>query len=605
MIWGAAASETLNDRAHNIAGRTVPEGAKPFARRVLAELDYWSLAARGQEAPLVVSARRLSEEWEGIVANSEVSLGEEDGQRILFVTAHGLNTSALSIETFLMNALRLRGHECISLICDRGLPSCEFNRTGTSEPRAGKYSRALTRRAAASMCAACSTAASTALNATGLEIHGLHEYGEVDGYARAQALVDSIAAEEIREYAYRGVSVGDHAFSATLRQTLRGTIDLADPEELWTYRRQLLSTIIMVDRFSRCLDALRPDTVVLVHGVYLTHGTATEICNQRDLDVVVYGVPYRKGTLWLSHTETYHRSLVTEGSEVWENLELTPEMNEQLDEYLASKTAGGRDNVNYHPDPTVERAPIIEELGLDPELPIVSLFTNVVWDAQIYYRHNAFEDIFDWLYSTVEYFDSRKPLQLVVRIHPAETKAVLPTRQPLLPELERRFPELPSNVFVIPPESGISSYTIAEMSEAALIYGTKMGLEIAFRGVPVVVAGESFNRGKGFTYDVETRDQYFSILERIQDLPRNDQQMIDRARKFAYYLFFMRMIDMPLLSTDLHEVIRPAGKRFFNFDSLDSLLPGRSPAIDVICDGIVKGTPFVMPARRALAHARD
>jgi hypothetical protein len=579
----------------------IPETVKPFGRRVFAELDYWSNTARVRDDPLSASVGRLCGEWRSILARSQDSLGPKDGKRILFFTGNGLNASALSIETLLMTSLRMRGHDCRSLICDRGLPSCEFNRTGVGDPPAGKFSRAFTRRAASSMCNACSAAASAAMAATGTETHALHEFGEPGDYAEAQAIVDSVDPGDIRDFTYREVSVGDHAYSSTLRQTLRGTVELTNPEELWTYRRQLLSTIVMVDRFSRCLDVLQPDTVVLVHGVYLTHGTAAEICGKRGIDVVVYGVPYRKGTIWLSHRETYHRSLVSEATDLWENLELSPEMSECLDDYLASKTAGGRDNVNYHPDPIVDRAPIVKELGLDAGATVISLFTNVVWDAQIYYRHNAFEDIFDWLYSTIEYFESRKPLQLVIRIHPAETKGGFMTRQPLMADLRRRFPVLPSNVFVIPSESAISSYTVAEMSSAALIYGTKMGLEIALRGIPVVVAGETFNRGKGFTYDVETREEYFSLLDRIEALPRNNEQMVERARKFAYYLFFMRMIDMPLLSTDLHQVLRPAGERFFTFDSLDALLPGRSRNLDMICDGIVHGAPFVAAPTREFA----
>jgi hypothetical protein len=579
----------------------IPGPIKPFGRRALAELEYWSQKALGRADPLLASVSRLSEEWRSI--RDHVPEPPPDGKQILFATGNGLNATALSMETFLMAALRLRGHDCVSLICDRGLPSCEFNRTGIGEPPAGTYSRAFSRGAAASMCVACSTAAAAAVSSIGAEVRRLHEFGEPSDYARARAIVDSVDPRDIRAYRYRGILVGDHAFSSTLRQTLRGTVDLENPEELWTYRRQLLSTIVMVERFSRCLDELEPDKVVLVHGVYLTHGTAAEICGKRGIDVVVYGVPYRKGTIWLSHDETYHRSLVSEPADHWEQLELTDEMNRTLDDYLASKTAGGRDNVNYHPNPVVERDPIVQELGLDPSVPIISLFTNVVWDAQIYYHYNAFEDIFDWLYSTIEYFGSRPELQLVIRIHPAETKGGLTTRQPLLPELRRRFPVLPANVFVIPSESAISSYTVAEMSRAALIYGTKMGLEIAIRRIPVVVAGETFNRGKGFTYDAETRDQYFSLLDGIEELPRNSDEMVERARRFAYYLFFMRMIDMPLLSTDLHKVIRAEGQRFFSFDTLDALRPGHSRNLDVVCDGIVERTPFVAAPDPALSQA--
>jgi hypothetical protein len=37
-------------------------------------------------------------------------------------------------------------------------------------------------------------------------------------------------------------------------------------------------------------------------------------------------------------------------------------------------------------------------------------------------------------------------------------------------------------------------------------------------------------------------------------------------------------------------------------DSIEDLLPGRQPGLDVICDGILKGTPFIFPAETYGVH---
>jgi hypothetical protein len=167
----------------------------------------------------------------------------------------------------------------------------------------------------------------------------------------------------------------------------------------------------------------------------------------------------------------------------------------------------------------------------------------------------------------------------------------MPTRQPIAPEVRQRFPTLPTNVRLIPPESDLSSYTLAEISQAALIYGTKMGLEIALRGIPVVVAGETLSRNKGFTYDISSAAEYFELLSRIETLPRNSPEMIERARRYAYYLFFRRMIDFPLLA--VKNATLSTGLRL-NFDHLAQLEVGRDAGLDVVCDGILTGSPFVI-----------
>ena len=61
-------------------------------------------------------------------------------------------------------------------------------------------------------------------------------------------------------------------------------------------------------------------------------------------------------------------------------------------------------------------------------------------------------------------------------------------------ELRAAFPQLPKNVFIIPPESKLSTYAAMFACDSVLIYGTKAGVELTSFGVPVVVAGEAWIR---------------------------------------------------------------------------------------------------------------
>ena len=49
---------------------------------------------------------------------------------------------------------------------------------------------------------------------------------------------------------------------------------------------------------------------------------------------------------------------------------------------------------------------------------------------------------------------------------------------------------------MIRPEEEVSTYALADASDAVIIYATKTGIELAARGIPVIVAGESWLRGK-------------------------------------------------------------------------------------------------------------
>ena len=150
----------------------------------------------------------------------------------------------------------------------------------------------------------------------------------------------------------------------------------------------------------------------------------------------------------------------------------------------------------------------------------------------------------------------------------------MPTNQPLLPEIEKRFPTLPEHIVVIPPESLLSSYTLAQISQAASIYGARMGFEIAALGTPLLVAGQTFNRGKGFSYDFETKEDYFAFLDRLDELKANDATRIRVAKKWAYHFLYRIMMDFPLLklSSGVH-MAEPE----FTFDSMKELLLRNAP----------------------------
>lgn len=92
---------------------------------------------------------------------------------------------------------------------------------------------------------------------------------------------------------------------------------------------------------------------------------------------------------------------------------------------------------------------------------------------------------------------------------------MVPSRQPIVAEIKKIFPQLPPNVFVIPPESQVSTYAAMQECDTVLIYNTKTGIEISSQGIPVVVAGEAWIRNKGISLDATSPQGYFQILDQL------------------------------------------------------------------------------------------
>jgi hypothetical protein len=544
----------------------------------------------------------LREQWARILRRSPGvlrSLPPPTGPRVLFALAHGLGGARLCIESILAMALRLRGVDVHYLACDKALPACEFNEYGNSVPPVPpEFGPALSRLGRLEKCRICTENIFDAFELLPLKGTTFSQFLRPDDLARAEEVVAAVRYEDYRDLVYHDIHVGEHAYASMLRATLRGTL-LDDAQTRWMYRRFLVSVVMIAELTERVFQQARPERVVAAHGVYATHGTICEAARKFGAGVVVHGIPYRKGTIWLSHQDTYHRTLITEPTSLWDRLELTPERAARVDGYLAAKRLGGRDYAAYHANALNEREAIERELNLDSTKPLVSLYTNVLWDAQLYYSANAFANMLEWLYATIRYFARRPDLQLAVRLHPAEARGAMPTQQPLKEEIAREFPELPANVRVVTPESRVSSYTLAEMSAAALIYGARMGVEIAILGTPLIIAGETFNRRKGYSYDVETPEEYFRLLDRVPNLPRNSEEMVHRARLYAYHFLYRLMIDLPLFSVSdgIH-----LGDPRLAFETLEALMPGSCPALDAICQGLADGTtPFIYDPSEAAA----
>jgi hypothetical protein len=165
----------------------------------------------------------------------------------------------------------------------------------------------------------------------------------------------------------------------------------------------------------------------------------------------------------------------------------------------------------------------------------------------------------------------------------------------MMKEIRRHYPTLPRNVFLIGPKDPISTYATMLQCDAVIIYGTKTGVELSSQGVPVIVAGEAWLRGKGVTMDASSPEDYFRLLDELPLGRRLPEEVVRRARTYAYHFFFRRMIPL--------EFTRPLqGWLPYRLElaRLDQCAPRRSAGLDVICDGILNGRAFIYPEEQGL-----
>lgn len=515
-------------------------------------------------------------------------------EKVLIATGAGGHLPSMTMESFLGVALTTRGASVDFLLCDAALPACMMCEINWYSDVAAFASKGPSDR-----CAACHKPAARMLDEAGLSRLRISDHISQEERALAQSLAQQTPHGEIGRFDLDGIAVGEHALAGALRFFARGDIE-GEPHAEEVLRRYFEAALLTSYACRRLFTSSRYTAIVLNHGIYVPQGVMAETARSLGIRVVTWHPAYRRGCFIFNHDETYHHGLMNEPVSAWEGLQWDRGHRELIEQYLESRWTGRNDWVKFHREPEFDVESIGRQVGIDFSRPTVGLLTNVVWDAQLHYKANAFPNMLDWLKKTITYFGTRPDLQLLIRVHPAELTGTLPSRQPAVAEITRAFPSLPANVFIIPPSSRISTYVAMAQCNAVLIYGTKTGVELSASGIPVIVAGEAWIRGKGVTLDARSEADYLRKLETLPLGGRLDEPTRERALKYAYHFFFRRMIPV--------ECVREkAGWPPFEVKvgSLDDLAPGKARGLDVICSGILLGAPFIYPFEEEVGTCKE
>jgi hypothetical protein len=495
----------------------------------------------------------------------------------------------LTLDTLLAVALTLRGARVHFLMCGEALPACQ-PMTLQHVPDEEEQLRHGPRRA---LCGSCFCFGRDTVNRLGFPVRTLRELATDADRQQAEAIARTVPAAQIPRYVHDGVSLGEHALSGAIRFFARGTID-QEPYGERVLRQYLQAALIAFLGARRLFAQTRFHAASLHHGIYVPQGVIAAAGRAAGSRVVTWSMGYRKRAFIFSHGDTYHKTMLNEPVSNWEDMAWSSKAESDVVTYLKDRASGAQDWITYNPNGESRRDEISRQLGMDLSKPTIGLLTNVMWDAQLFYSSSVFENMLEWIKLTIEHFERRPDVQLLIRIHPAELQGQ-PTRQPVMEEIRRTFPTLPKNVFLIPPESAISTYAAMAECDSVLIYGTKTGVELTSFGIPVIVAGEAWVRNKGVTNDISSKQHYQQVLSALPSGRRLGPDQVERARKYAYHYFFRRMIPIGAVKPSA-----PGSWSPYELDvkSLDQLGPKGDPGLDVICAGILEGREFTYLAEQ-------
>lgn len=326
------------------------------------------------------------------------------------------------------------------------------------------------------------------------------------------------------------------------------TLQIEEVEHEWPtyqfrYKRNLEAAQSVLD----WLRTNKPDVVVVPNGTILEFGIVYRIAKFLKIPVMTYEFSDQKEAFWLGQNAEIMRQDTTSMWEAWKDSKLTREQLSRIQALFESRQQA-KTNENFTRQwqslPSQGSDSVRQALKLDNR-PIVLLATNVLGDSLTLGRQVFSKTMADWVGRTIQYFMGRPDIQLVIRIHPGE---ILTREYSMVDVVKQTLPELPEYIHVIEPGEKINTYDLIEITDIGLVYTTTVGLEMALKGIPVVVAGKTHYRDRGFTYDPNSWVEYFKLLGTMLEKPksfRQNKEKTNLAWKYAYHFFYTFPLPFP------------------------------------------------------------
>ena len=144
---------------------------------------------------------------------------------------------------------------------------------------------------------------------------------------------------------------------------------------------------------------------------------------------------------------------------------------------------------------TVDMTPaeVRAALNLDPSKKTAVLFSHVLWDANLFYGEDLFDNYGHWFAETVAAAAANPALNWIIKLHPANLwkrqLSGVTSEYGEMALIRERVGKLPPHVCVLPPDTKVSTLSLFRSIDAGITVRGSIGYELPCFGVPVVTAG--------------------------------------------------------------------------------------------------------------------
>ncbi|MHB8643758.1 MAG: hypothetical protein ACYDA3_12835 [Gaiellaceae bacterium] len=368
--------------------------------------------------------------------------------------------------------------------------------------------------------------------------------------AAREFLDDAVGVQELKAFEYRGAKVGQQTLSSVSRRFQRGRISLDDADVRDVLPQMLAGSMRAVLAGEALIDRLQPDLVVFNEKGYARFGSIYDVALARNLNVIQFvsaGIHWRDALLFKRYTEETRRVHPSSlSADSWEHVRAM-EWNDRHEAELRAEFDLRYSGAEKHPDAGLQEGKRIlsadnvkSMLALDPAKKTAVLFSHVLWDANLFYGDDLFEDQEQWLVESVKAACANDSVNWIIKLHPANVYKAETTELNDEAAIRDAVGPLPPHVTLLRPETEINTYSLFAVADYGITIRGTIGMELPCFGIRTLTAGTGRYSGFGFTDDSSSASEYLGKLARINELPRLTDDETLLAKKHAYGLFRLR-----------------------------------------------------------------
>ncbi len=286
------------------------------------------------------------------------------------------------------------------------------------------------------------------------------------------------------------------------------------------------------------------DYILFSHGIYCTWEPIVNYCIKHNKDYVAYDRAKTKGHCNFNKN---FPSPVWDMAAAWDRFSsysLSKQESQMVDVYLRDRILQKNDVYAYNFGGLNDLQELMKKFNIAQDHKVITIFTNLIWDAANVSRDIAFKSPLDCINKTILQYQDRDDIHIIIRTHPAEK--VLGTEERYGSLVRNMFTSLPKNVTIIEPEDDINSFSVIALSDIGIVHTSTVGLEMVIAGKPVILISDTHYRDKGFTFDATDSNNYFQQLDSLLEDGSLSQEYVDQARKYFYLMMFEYQHEMPI-----------------------------------------------------------